>query len=73
MTVFVDYSLSPEAKFPTAIEEVYAALLWVLDNAEYLKTNVQALAVLGDSAGGTLTGALSSKWADQQSLYISRI
>jgi acetyl esterase len=27
--VFVNYSLSPEAKYPTAIEEIYATLLWL--------------------------------------------
>jgi acetyl esterase/lipase len=28
-TVFVNYSLSPEAKYPTAVEEIYATLLWI--------------------------------------------
>jgi acetyl esterase len=28
-TVFVSYSLSPEAKYPTAIEEIYASLQWI--------------------------------------------
>jgi acetyl esterase len=28
-TVFTNYSLSPEAKYPTAIEEIYAVLEWI--------------------------------------------
>nr|AGC24321.1 esterase [Rhizomucor miehei] len=59
VTVFVDYSLSPEAKFPTAIEEIYAAILWVRENASSLNINAEALAVAGDSAGATLSAAVS--------------
>lgn len=32
--VFPNYSLSPEAKYPTAIEEIYAVLQWVSENGK---------------------------------------
>lgn len=52
--VFVNYSLSPEEKYPTALEEAYAATKWVSDNANLIGVNSKCLAVAGDSAGGNL-------------------
>ena len=45
--VFVDYSLAPEAKFPVAHEESYAALCWVVENSDSIKADVTKLAVCG--------------------------
>lgn len=60
--VFVDYSLSPEAKYPTAWEECFAVLVWLREHGrEELKVDPDKIAVAGDSAGGRLTAALSSK------------
>ena len=39
VVVSVDYSLAPEAKFPTPIEEGYAVLQWIEQNAARLKVN----------------------------------
>jgi acetyl esterase len=57
--VFVNYSLSPEAKYPTAIEESYAALQWVAANAARQGLDAQRLAVAGDSVGGNMAAALT--------------
>ncbi|MFC9970041.1 alpha/beta hydrolase [Spirillospora sp. NPDC127200] len=56
-TVFVDYSLSPEAKYPTAIEEVYAALEWIAAHGAEHGLDASRIAVAGDSVGGNMTAA----------------
>ncbi|ORX44285.1 hypothetical protein DM01DRAFT_1329254 [Hesseltinella vesiculosa] len=53
--LFVDYSLSPEVKFPVAVEEVYEAALWIHGNAASLNVDSNKLVMAGDSAGGTMT------------------
>ena len=56
-TVFVNYSLSPEAKYPTAIEETYAALLWISKEGAAHGLDPDRVAVAGDSVGGNLAAA----------------
>lgn len=50
----VDYSLSPENKFPAAYNEAQAVLKWVHANAVDMGVNPDRIALGGDSAGGTL-------------------
>ena len=57
--VFVNYSLSPEVKYPTALEEIYTATKWISENGKILGLNSSRLAVAGDSAGGNLAAALT--------------
>lgn len=57
--VFVNYSLSPEKKYPTALEEIYTTTKWILENGNKLGLNSSCLAVFGDSAGGNLAAALT--------------
>lgn len=57
--VSVAYSLSPEAKFPQAIEECYSALLWLGRNAAELGADPTRIAVMGESAGGGLAASLA--------------
>lgn len=54
----VDYSLSPEARFPVALEQVLAAVRWLSTNGDSLGIDARRLAIGGDSAGANL--ALSS-------------
>ncbi|WP_433430434.1 alpha/beta hydrolase [Nonomuraea sp. CA-141351] len=56
-TVFVNYSLSPEAKYPTAIEEIYAALQWISEHGAEHDLDPSRIAVAGDSVGGNMTAA----------------
>ncbi len=53
--VHVNYTLSPEAKFPTAVNEVYAATKWVAENGDEINVDGKKLGVVGNSAGGNMT------------------
>lgn len=52
--VFVNYSRSPEAHYPVAIEEAYTATKWVAEHSKELNVDASRLAVAGDSAGGNM-------------------
>jgi len=52
--VSVDYALSPEAKFPQALEECAAVVRWVASNGAEWGLDAMRLVVGGDSAGGNL-------------------
>lgn len=58
--VFVHYSYSPEVKYPVALEECYATLCWLQENAASIYATTNGLVVSGDSAGGNLSAALTS-------------
>lgn len=59
VTVSIDYRLAPEAKFPTPVDDCYAATLWIAENAAALGGNANRVAVGGDSAGGNLAAVIS--------------
>jgi acetyl esterase len=52
--VFVNYIRSPESKYPTPLEEAYAATKWIAENGQTLNLDPSRLAVAGDSAGGNM-------------------
>ena len=52
--VFVEYARSPQAKYPVATEQAYAATAWVAEHAASIGADPSRLAVAGDGAGGTL-------------------
>jgi acetyl esterase len=58
IVVAVDQRLSPEARFPAPLEDVYAALQWATVHARELGGGAQALiGVAGESSGGNLAAA----------------
>ena len=57
--VFVEYSLAPGAKYPTAIEEAYYALKFIADNGKQLNLASSRIAVAGDSAGGNMAAVMT--------------
>lgn len=52
--VFVNYTPSPEAKYPQAINEIYAATKWVAENGSEINVDGKRLAMVGNSAGGNM-------------------
>jgi acetyl esterase len=59
LVIAVDYRLSPEAKFPAAVEDAIAATKWISDNAMALGIDATRLSVGGDSAGGNLSAVVA--------------
>ncbi len=57
--VFPNYSRSPEAKYPTAIEESYAVLKWVAAKGAEHGLDPMRLAVAGDNVGGNMAAAVT--------------
>jgi acetyl esterase/lipase len=54
VVVSVGYRRGPEHRFPTAVEDAYAATAWMASHADELGIDSDNLAVAGDSAGGNL-------------------
>ena len=52
--VFVEYARSPQAKYPIAIEQAYAATRWVAEHGASIGADPSHLVVAGDDVGGTL-------------------
>lgn len=57
--VFVDYSRAPEARYPVAVEEAYAALTWVKEQGHSVGLDPTRVALVGDSAGGNIVAAVT--------------
>ncbi len=62
--IAVDYSLSPEARYPTALNECYEATVHVIENASQFNVRPDRVAVAGDSAGGNLAAAVALRGRD---------
>lgn len=59
VAVFPDYSRSPEVRYPVAIEEAYAATVWVAQHGKEIGVDSKRLAVVGNSAGGNMATVIS--------------
>ena len=57
--VFVNYTPSPEAKYPQAIHEIYAATKWVADHGKEIGVDGSKLAIVGNSVGGNMSAVIS--------------
>jgi len=59
--VFVNYTPTPDAKYPQAINEIYAATRWVAEHGEEIDVDGKNLAVVGNSVGGNMTAVTALK------------
>ena len=57
--VFPEYSLSPEARYPVAIEQEYAVARWIVTEGASKDLDATRLVIAGDSVGGNMAAALT--------------
>ncbi len=69
--VFVEYTPLPAAKFPTQLEESYAALKWTAAHAGEFGADGSRIAVAGNSVGGNMSAALTLMTKDRKGPKIS--
>jgi acetyl esterase len=55
----VEYRLAPECQYPTAPEDCYAALGWLVEHADEMGVNAHAVTIGGESAGGNLSAVVA--------------
>jgi acetyl esterase len=64
--VFVEYTSLPAAKFPTQLEESYAALTWISKRAGEFGADGNRIVIAGNSVGGNMTAALTLMAKDRK-------
>ena len=57
--VFVEYDRSPEARYPVAINQAYAATSWVAAHGREIGVDGARLAVAGNSVGGNMAAVVA--------------
>ena len=72
VVVFPEYSRSPEAKYPTAIEQSYAVLQKLSELAESKGLDLSELAVAGDSVGGNMATVMTILTKERQGVPIQK-
>jgi len=53
----VDYALAPEHRYPTQVQQAYAALVWLFEHATEVGIDPERIGIMGTSAGGNLAAA----------------
>ena len=66
VAVFPDYTPSPEARYPKAINQIYAATQWVAEHGSEIGVDGRNLAVVGNSVGGNMTAAITLMAKDKK-------
>lgn len=66
VAVYVDYTPSPEAHYPTAINQAYAATRWVAEHGKEINVDGKRLAVAGNSVGGNMAAVVALMAKEQK-------
>lgn len=69
--IAVDYQKAPEHSYPAPLDDCYATLKWVIENAKDLGVDLAAIGVGGDSAGGNLASSVALKASDEQLISLA--
>lgn len=65
LVVSVAYRQAPEAPYPAAVDDAYAATQYIIENAGLINGDPERVAVVGESAGGNLAAVVSLLARDQ--------
>lgn len=65
VVIFIDYRLAPEHPFPAGLNDCIDGVKWVLENVESLGIDPDQVGIIGDSAGGALSTAVSTQLGKQ--------
>ncbi|TDU87419.1 acetyl esterase/lipase [Kribbella voronezhensis] len=57
--VFPEYDLSPEVRYPHALEQSYSVARWIVASGKEYGLDAERLAVVGDSVGGNMAAAVT--------------
>lgn len=68
----VEYRLSPEVRYPKALEDVYAGLTWLRGHTAELGVDPRRVGVMGESAGGALAAAVCIRARGESALPIAK-
>lgn len=71
VAVFPDYTPSPEARYPVAINQAYAATKWVAEHGKELGVDSTKLAVAGNSVGGNMAAVVALLAKDRKGPKLS--
>ncbi|MBK0404159.1 alpha/beta hydrolase [Adhaeribacter sp. BT258] len=63
-SVFVEYTRTPDAKYPQAINEIFAATKWVAENGKEINVDGKNMAIVGNSVGGNMSTVTAMKAKD---------
>lgn len=59
--VFVNYTPTPDAKYPTQVNEIYAATKWVAEHGNEINVDGKNLGIVGNSVGGNMSTVTAIK------------
>lgn len=59
--VFINYTPTPDAKYPTQVNEIYAATKWVSEHGSEINVDGKNMAIVGNSVGGNMSTVTTIK------------